>query len=106
MSEKISGFKILRFASVCLLSVSVFIAPSSSESKSIVLGGKNGWQPLSFEKGTERGVGKFGWESIELSTNSRRETEYTDLLLDFEKSSKSDQKWEKEQHSAQHTAQV
>ena len=90
MSEKISGFKILRFASVCLLSVSVFIAPSSSESKSIVLGGKNGWQPLSFEKGTERGVGKFGWESIELSTNSRRETEYTDLLLDFEKSSKSD----------------
>lgn len=90
MSEKISGLKILRFASVCLLSASLFAAKSQAESKSIVLGGKNGWQPFSLERGVERGKGAFGWESIELATNSRKETEFTDLLLDFEKKAKTD----------------
>ena len=88
MSEKISGFKILRFASVCLLSV--FVSAANSESKSIVLGGKDGWKPLSLERSVSHSRGKFGWESIVLDTNSRKETEFTDLLLDFEKNAKTD----------------
>ncbi len=89
MSVKSSLSKILRFASVCLLSTAIFF-PLSAESKTITLGGKNGWNNLSYEKNIEYNKGKFGWECVELATNSRRETEYTDLLLDFEKASSTD----------------
>ena len=84
MSVKMSSSKILRFASFCLLSAAIF-SPCDAESKAIILGGKAGWPVLSYEKNIEYGKGKFGWECVEIATNARRETEYTDLLLDFEK---------------------
>ena len=84
MSVKMSSSKILRFASFCLLSAASFF-PLYAESKTIILGGKDGCKNLSYEKNIEYSKGKFGWECVELATNSRRETEYTDLLLDFEK---------------------
>ena len=56
----------------------------AAESKSIVLGGKTGWPDLSFKDGVTFGRGRFGYEAVELSTNARKVTGETDLLLDFE----------------------
>ncbi len=55
-----------------------------AENKSITLGGKSGWPELSVRDGVAFGIGRFGYQSVELATNARKVTASTDLLLDFE----------------------
>lgn len=74
--------KIIIFLFFCLALGQNFFA----ENKTIVLGGKRGWPELSSAEGVAFGRGRFGYEAVELSTNSRLVTGGTDLLLDFEKS--------------------
>ena len=72
------------FYAVCLVGAGQFAA-ASDQTKTIVLGGKNGWDgALSYGKDIGRGEGRFGYESLELAANARRITEFTDLLIDFE----------------------
>lgn len=56
----------------------------SAEEKIISLGGKDGWPKLARMKNVTDGTGKFGYQCIELKTNSRETDEFTDLYLDFE----------------------
>ncbi|AEE17380.1 Fibronectin type III domain protein [Treponema brennaborense DSM 12168] len=70
------------FAVVCLLAA--VCLPLFSVEKTIELGGKNGWEQLSVMDGVTTGSGRFGYEAVMLSTNSRKVTEYTDLLLPFD----------------------
>ncbi len=55
-----------------------------AEAKQIVLGGKGGWPVFQYEENITTGKGRFGYDCIELATNSFVFDEYTDLLIDFE----------------------
>ena len=78
--------KILVFVSLCLLVLSSAFA----EDKKIVLGGKAGWPSLSVMDGVTLGKGKFGYDCMQLATNSRSSDSGTDLLIDFETSRERD----------------
>lgn len=54
--------------------------------KVIELGGKAGWSQLSVANGITTGLGRFGYEALQLDTNSSRVSSSTDLLLSFEDS--------------------
>lgn len=73
--------KILVFGTFCLLLLS---SAAFAEEKIITLGGKEGWPEFSRKRGVTTGSGRFGWDCMELATNSREADEYTDLLIDFE----------------------
>ncbi|MGP1457925.1 MAG: hypothetical protein ACTTKL_01245 [Treponema sp.] len=49
-----------------------------------VLGGKEGWKDNVETTGLVKGKGRYGYESLELASNSSGRTQNTDLLLDFE----------------------
>ena len=68
------------FAFLCLVVAHNFFA----ESKTVTLGGKNGWPEFEAAKGIARGMGRFGYECVELATNAHEVSVETDLLLDFE----------------------
>lgn len=68
------------FVGLCLVVAQNFFA----ESKTVTLGGKNGWPEFEAECGIARGLGRFGYECVELDTNSHKVSMETDLLLDFE----------------------
>lgn len=55
--------------------------------KQVILGGKEGWPKFQEEKNIAKGKGRFGYDCIQLSTNSFEEDIDTDLLIDFENSS-------------------
>lgn len=55
-------------------------------SKEIILGGKNGWSDFQSEENITKGKGRFGYECIQLNTNSFTVDDYTDLLINFENS--------------------
>ena len=55
--------------------------------KEIVLGGKAGWPVFQSEENLSRGKGRFGYECIQLDTNSFEVQPETDLLINFEKKS-------------------
>ena len=70
------------FAMICLL---VCAAQSlAAQTKTITLGGKNGWSNLSVMDSVEFGTGRFGYESVLLSNDEHRVTSETDLLISFE----------------------
>ncbi|MCR4899351.1 MAG: hypothetical protein K5907_00860 [Treponema sp.] len=71
------------FAAVCVI-FTVSNTAVFAESKQIVLGGKNGWPVFQYEDNVTTGKGRFGYDCIELATNSFVFDEYTDLLIDFE----------------------
>lgn len=52
--------------------------------KEFVLGGKSGWNNLGAVENITTGKGRFGYECLELATNSFVFDETTDLLIDFE----------------------
>lgn len=52
--------------------------------KEFVLGGKSGWNNLGVTENITTGKGRFGYECLELATNSFVFDETTDLLIDFE----------------------
>ena len=55
-----------------------------AEAKQIVLGGKVGWPDFQYEENITTGKGRFGYDCVELATNSFVFDDYTDLLIDFE----------------------
>lgn len=52
--------------------------------KSVKLGGKDGWNNLEKLDGVTEGKGRFGYTSLELVRNSPSVSDYTDMLLHFE----------------------
>ena len=48
------------------------------------MGGKQGWPALQYSKNVTTGEGRFGYDCVELASNSFVADEYTDLLIDFE----------------------
>lgn len=76
--------KIQIFLAVCLLFLVDFLFASS---KSLNLGGKNGWNNIEKMEGVATGKGRFGYPSIQLKKNSPEVSDFTDMLLHFEDSS-------------------
>ena len=75
----------------CIKKLRIFIVVSlfacftvSSFCQEIVLGGKDGWPAFSRYKNVTMGEGRFGYDSIEIDSNSFVPDDYTDLLIDFE----------------------
>ena len=64
---------------ILFLSLSVY-----ASSQKIVLGGKNGWEPLSYMDSVVFDKGRFGYDSIQLSTNYAKTNPSTDLLISFD----------------------
>ncbi|MCR4579598.1 MAG: fibronectin type III domain-containing protein [Treponema sp.] len=52
--------------------------------KDIVLGGKDGWPELQVKENITKGKGRFGYDCLQLETNSFVSDRDTDLLIDFE----------------------
>ncbi|MBR5646392.1 MAG: hypothetical protein IKX23_07115 [Treponema sp.] len=52
--------------------------------KEIELGGKTGWPVFQLEENIAKGKGRFGYDCIQLATNSFVYDENTDLLINFE----------------------
>lgn len=75
--ERRTFIKILAFL-LCLISTDVLNA------KDIVFGGKDGWTAFQFQKNITKGKGRYGYDCIQLSTNSFESDDETDLLIDFE----------------------
>ena len=68
----------LAAAAVCGAGVSGLFA------KEYVLGGKGGWPVFQQQENITTGKGRYGYDCIELASNSFVFDEYTDLLIDFE----------------------
>ena len=65
--------KILKKAAAIAAAGMVFTALNTAvfaESKQIVLGGKGGWPVFQYEENVAVGKGRFGYDCIELATNS------------------------------------
>lgn len=72
--------KILVIVGACFL----FQGFQQINAKEIVLGGKAGWPDFQQSENVTTGKGRFGYDCIELATNSFVFDDYTDLLLNFE----------------------
>lgn len=66
------------------LVVLFFINFLNLSAKEIILGGSNGWSDFQSEENITKGKGRFGYDCIQLDTNSFSVDENTDLLIDFE----------------------
>lgn len=60
-------------------------------SEKYILGGKNGWSDVNIRNSVTTGIGRYGYESLELSTKARTRNDFTDLLLNFENNEFKDQ---------------
>lgn len=67
-----------------LILFSVFLVSTTLFSKEIILGGKEGWPEFQSQTNITKGKGRFGYDCIQLATNTFSADEYTDLLIDFE----------------------
>ncbi len=74
--------------SIFMLSLILLAGPLCAETYE--LGGRTGWADVPTRNGITTGRGRFGYESLELDTNSAVRTEFTDMLLTFEDNSASD----------------
>lgn len=70
------------FTTLCLLLLPMCVV--FADSASVTLGGKAGWDGLSFTNNITFGSGRFGYRSIMLSTDANRVMPETDALLSFE----------------------
>ena len=52
--------------------------------KEYVLGGKNGWPVFQQQENITTCKGRYGYDCIQLASNSFVFDDYTDLLIDFE----------------------
>ena len=52
--------------------------------KEIILGGKNGWSSFESQENIASGQGRYGYDCIQLASNSFRNDIYTDLFINFE----------------------
>ena len=71
----------LSAAAVMVFAVSF---PLCAVQKTIVLGGENGWNNIATMDGVTTGSGRYGFESIELETQTPALDGETDILLSFE----------------------
>lgn len=78
--KRFSLFRIVAHFAVAVVTVSTVCASE----KSIVMGGKNGWNNLLSVNGVTTGKGRFGFDSIELETKIPANDENTTLYLTFE----------------------
>lgn len=67
-----------------LLVVAFLGGLGAANAKEVILGGKNGWSDFEKSKNITTGKGRFGYDCIQLASNSFENDEYTDLLIDFE----------------------
>ena len=74
--------KILKVSFSCL----ILIFANQLFAKDIILGGKEGWPVFQKSENLTTGKGRFGYECIELATNSFETDFDTDLLINFENS--------------------
>ena len=81
--HNIKNFAIISF---CFLILNTVFCSAFAEERIITLGGKSGWADVAATDGITTGVGKYGYDCMQLDTNSRSIAEDTDLLLDFEDS--------------------
>ena len=81
--------KILVFAAVCLLSAE--ISPLFALQKTKVFGGEAGWPASAKKDGIALGKGRFGFDSLQLATNSCKTSQSTDLLISFDGENKRDE---------------
>lgn len=72
--------KVLLFIAFSFVLSGTFIAFAEE----IKLGGKAGWPVFQQQENITTGKGRFGYDCIELSSNSFVSDEYTDLLINFE----------------------
>lgn len=79
--------KINVFAATCLLFFVIFALsalPLSAEQKTLVLGGESGWGRIADAYGVTYGKGRFGYDCVQLVTNTPALGIDTDLLLTFD----------------------
>lgn len=74
--------KVLLFIAVCFIITGATLAYAEE----IKLGGKAGWPEFQSQEGITTGKGRFGYDCVELATNSFVFDLYTDLLINFEDS--------------------
>ena len=74
--------KINAFSAFCLLFSAIFTL--GAEQKTLVLGGENGWGQLSETNGVTFGKGRFGYDCVQLVTDTPALSIDTDLLLTFD----------------------
>ena len=67
-----------------VISTLILCSMNAAFSKDIILGGKEGWPVFQSEQNITKGKGRFGYECIQLATNSFENDSDTDLLIDFE----------------------
>lgn len=67
--------------------LAVFLLGTSLYAKEITLGGKAGWPVFQSSENITKGKGRYGYDCIELATNSFKYDNYTDLLINFENAS-------------------
>ena len=75
--------KILVFISLLGLSC-IFTGFSLAFAKEVVLGGENGWNQLDSSQNITTGIGRFGYDCIQIDSNSFDADEFTDFLVSFE----------------------
>ncbi|MDY5123355.1 MAG: fibronectin type III domain-containing protein [Treponema sp.] len=73
----------------CIRKVSVFVvalllSKVSAFAKEVILGGKAGWSAFAESKNVTMGKGRYGYECVQIASNSFKNDEFTDLLIDFE----------------------
>lgn len=76
----------------CAAAVLFFISSFSAfpSQKILVLGGEKGWTDIQEMSGLAFGKGRFGYDSIELSTSNQKSNDYTDLSITFDDGNFSD----------------
>lgn len=67
-----------------LLVVTFILTLMSAQAKEVILGGKNGWGTFQSQRNITTGKGRYGYDCIQLASNSFVGDENTDLLIDFE----------------------
>lgn len=70
---------------IALLGLTSMIAGASlAFAKEVNLGGKDGWPSFQKENNITTRKGRFGYDCIQIASNSFDADEYTDILIDFE----------------------
>ena len=64
--------------------VALLLTVSSLYSAELTIGGKEGWPSFLHSYNVTKGKGRFGYDAIEVATNSLKSDDFTDLLIDFE----------------------
>ena len=70
---------IIAVAAVCACGAGM----SSLFAKEYVFGGKNGWPQFQQQDNITTGKGRYGYDCVQLASNSFVFDDYTDLLIDF-----------------------